>query len=72
MKFLLLKICFIQNGFKVILPHFETISKSVNDIDINLISEKMDELIVQYNTALLEKKKHFIHLQKRELLKDFV
>lgn len=32
----------------------------------------MDELIEQYNTALLEKKKHFIHLQKIELLKDFV
>ena len=60
----------MQNGCKVILPHFATNMESVNDI--NVISKKMDELIVQYNTALLEKKKHFIHLQKRELLKDFV
>lgn len=60
----------MQNGCKAIIPHFETNSKSVNDI--NVISEKIDELIVQYNTALFEQKKHFIHLQKRELLKDFV
>lgn len=70
MKFLLLIVYFMQNGCKAILPHFETYSKSVNDI--NVISKKLDELIVQYNAALLEQKKYFIHLQKRELLKDFV
>ncbi len=60
----------MKNGCNVILPHFATNNKSVNDI--NVISERMDKLLVQYNTALLEKKKHFIFLQKRELLKDFV